>query len=275
MSLYNSLGDSGVISVPIGRVGKLSDSAFTHKHTLQNMLINRLEDVGFENVVSFSKGHSHSNSPWSFLAIMKDDNLRAKWFSNEAEMNLRILRQSVETKTGETPFHYFDGSTMMSYKFPSRIDEEIYCRQKPKPKVCTRHSFDPEKEHFPSSSFQVKHSGMGEKSGRGVFAKQHIPEGSYIALDGCVNGMFVLPLTAVILDKMYNLKHLPYWKTFLKGYLHGYGWTQYEYGLESIGVDQGIFSFVRKKKEIVAFSRPSNPFSNNFLLFPPLFLGKS
>jgi len=217
--LHSALRESAVVCLPAGRAGSLGDSPYIRKHGLQEAFLDQVIESGFENVVTFTKAHSHSRSPSRFLVLITDHKLRANWFLNEAEVNLRILKRAVETSDGASPFRYFDGATMMSYKFPSRIDEEMYCRRDPE--RCFGHGFDPERDHFTSSMFHVKQSKAGGNSGRGTFANQRVPAGSYIGLDDCVNGLYVAPWTSDILDDVFELRGLPYWNAFVHGYLHG------------------------------------------------------
>lgn len=226
-SLYNSLSEYGVIAVPADSKRALIDYPLSPKQQLRKNLLVKAKESGFENAVDFSEASQ------SFIAIMKEEKSGSHWLSNSAEVNLQLQRRSLDTATGGSPFRFFDGSTMMSYKFPTRIDEEIYCRSDPRPDVCTGHGFDPEREGYPASSFEVKHSEVGEKAGRGVFAKERVPAGSFIGIDDCVNGMYVPPPAHSIIYGMQDMSD--YWRTLYGGYLDGYGWGEKEYGKDSIG----------------------------------------
>lgn len=61
---------------------------------------------------------------------------RARWYRNAAEINLDIHERTVKTKSGASPFYYFDGPTMVSYQVPHRNVESVFCRRQPTPKEC-------------------------------------------------------------------------------------------------------------------------------------------
>lgn len=48
------------------------------------------------------------------------------------DIHERILR----TKTGDSALRYFDGPTMMSYKFPSKASEKVFCLRESKKEMC-------------------------------------------------------------------------------------------------------------------------------------------
>jgi len=228
VSLYNSLDSLGVISIPTGRIGKPTDHPNSPTQYLRENFLKTAEEAGFESIKSFNEGSSQLNHQQNFLVLVKDPTSRAAWYSDEAEVNLRMREQSAETKSGRLPFQYFDGATKMSYKFPSRLEEDLYCRRFPKPKVCRKHGYDPELVDYPASDLEVKHTGVGEKAGRGLFSKVHIPKGAIVGLADCVHSMYVSPSTNALMQDMVDTE-LPYWKTLYTSYVDGYGWQQFSY----------------------------------------------
>jgi hypothetical protein len=71
-------------------------------------------------------------------------------------VDLKIRERVVQTRSGESPLHYFDGATMKSYHFPNKFTEVVYCRTVPVPESCSdSNSFDAETEddQVPTSSF--------------------------------------------------------------------------------------------------------------------------
>jgi hypothetical protein len=105
------------------------------------------------------------------------------------------------------------------------VHEDVWCRDDNSWNGECRigHGFDPEVPNIAIEAFEVRQSGV-PSGGRGIYAKKAIPQGAYIGLEECVNGMFVPPVTLNLLDDCLNLD-LPYWKTFSLGYLDGYGWS--------------------------------------------------
>jgi hypothetical protein len=84
--------------------------------------------------------------------------------------------------------------TMKSFRYPSKGSEVAFCRLRPDVKDCKNgHGFDPERHNIPMSSLEVKTSSLGENVGRGVFAKRHIPQNSYIGLDKLIPPIYVSP----------------------------------------------------------------------------------
>lgn len=224
------------MAVPADKKRSLAHHPMSQKQELRKNFLSVAEEAGFENAVDFTEAHSRLGSSQSFIAVMKDEKSGGNWLSNEATVNLQIQRRSSNTVTAGSPFHFFDSTTMMSYKFPSRIDEEIYCRSDPRPEDCSGHGFDPDRIGFPASSFEVRHSAVGDRAGRGIFAKERVPAGSFIGVDDCVNGMYVSHTATSLLYDMQEKVGLPYWKTLVTGYLDGYGWSDSEYGVESSGM---------------------------------------
>ena len=128
---------------------------------------------------------------------------RAAWYRNEAEIAVAIHERSVRTKSGTNPFRYFDGPTMVSYQVPSRAMETVFCRRIPTPDTCLGHRhFTSELDNVPLSELQVKHSGLGENSGRGVFAKVDIPKGSYVAAEKSVELEYFMPSTVDLIEEL-------------------------------------------------------------------------
>jgi len=219
---YDTSRENGIIVVPTGSKRTMATHPMMPDQVVRERVLEEVEEVGFDVVVDYLEAHSPPRSPQSFIAIMKGEESGAGWLSNEAEVSLRIRKRTVMgNDSGTALFRSFDGATMMTYKFPSRIDEEIFCRSEPKPKACIGHGFDPEKAAFPASAFEARHSGAGEQSGRGVFAKERVSKGSYIGIDDCVNGMNVPPFAYTMLKYMLDATELPYFKTFALGYLDG------------------------------------------------------
>ena len=88
-----------------------------------------------------------------FLVAFHGDALLGRWFANEAQVNLAIREQLA------TPLPHFDGSTMLSFQYPSRAAEDVFCERHPTDSTCQMgHGLDPSKELIPINSFEVKAS---------------------------------------------------------------------------------------------------------------------
>lgn len=228
-SLYRSLSADGVISIQVGSASDLKDHPLMQAkddHMLD--LLELLEEVGFESIIDYDESQGRFAAPWSFLAIMKNERSRVNWFVNDADVSLTMRSRARKTKNGASPFHYFDGATMMSYKFPTRIQEELWCRRGPTPEKCRGHGYDPERQNFPASSFEVKTKASGAATGQVVLAKEKIPKGSYVELDECVNRMYISPSTYGLLFQMAG-SNLRYWVTLAYGLVGGFGSVSIKY----------------------------------------------
>jgi len=204
-ALYRSLSPGGVVSIQVGGPSKLKGHPTMEKNKAEMLdLLAVLEEAGFASILDYDESQGRFAAPWSFLAVMKEETTRAPWFGNEADMNLAIQKRSKKTKDGRSPFSYFDGATMMSYKFPTRIHEEIWCHRNPSPETCQGHGYDPERQNFPAASFEVKKTSAsdGPMVLPEIFAKERIPKGSYIDLDECVNRIYVGPSTFGLLHRL-------------------------------------------------------------------------
>lgn len=121
------------------------------------------------------------------------------------------------TVDGESPFLYFDGATMTSFRYPTKNVETVYCRRDPLPESCKGgHGYDVERQNIPATSLEVKPSSSHD--GLGVFAKSDIPEHSYTGLEKLVHSLYVAPAT-------YNLalRSDRFRANVVKQYLHEYG----------------------------------------------------
>jgi hypothetical protein len=172
-------------------------------------------------------GHSGFSLPWQYVVAFKDYETRADWFSNAASVTKKIRERSLSTVDGSSPFLYFDGPTMSTYHFPSKETEVVFCRGNPHLENCREgHGFDPERRSFPISSLEVKQSSLGERTGRGVFAKVDIPRQSYVGLEKLIPIIYGSPQTYNLMAnwEYYNETIYDYYRgEHLEVYVHGYG----------------------------------------------------
>lgn len=148
------------------------------------------------------------------VVAFKSYKTRTRWYANAAAIDLEIQRRAVKTKSCTSPFHYFDGATMVSYQVPTKPMEIAHCRQEPIPEECQdgRLEFDPEYANVPERSFEVRKSEQGDNAGRGVFTKVNILEGSYLTSGASSYPIrFPPPTTALIVgmdDKVLEAKRV-------------------------------------------------------------------
>ena len=165
-------------------------------------------------------------APWTFVVAFKSYSARKRWFGNAAQFDLEIKKRGVRTKSGVSPFRYFDGPTMVSYQVPPRAMETVYCRKEPTPEECLdgESTYDANYPNAPLTSFEVKKSSVGDNAGRGVFAKVFIPEDTYLSAETSCHSVLFMPSTVALIEALeeeptgYELEALDY-------YMHGYGFT--------------------------------------------------
>jgi hypothetical protein len=153
------------------------------------------------------------------------------WFTNEAAVSLRVQRRSLQTVDGKSPFLYFDGATMMSYQYPSKQSEVVFCRREPTPEGCTGgRGYDLDRINIPISALEVKQSSLGEHAGRGVFAKIDIPASSYVGLEESVhNTIYMDPSNYALASSWCRTDDKCHWSSSvgtggnIEMFMHGYG----------------------------------------------------
>jgi hypothetical protein len=235
-TFQQALGEQGVLVTHIGEAGNLSDAVDasplppTHEDAAAQVLhhdfIEGLAEAGFESIFEYTESHGRVVlAPWTFVVALKDADTRARWFRSEAQVQLDLHRRSRRLKGNdkELPFQFFDGATFMTYQFPNRIAEETWCRNNAG-KCGNGHGFDPSIPDRNESSYRVARSNVAN-GGRGVFALEDIPKGSYMGNEECVNGMFVPPNTMEIMEDFDNSAlsdATAFWTTVYKGFIDGY-----------------------------------------------------
>jgi hypothetical protein len=183
------------------------------------LLIDTLQHMtGFQNIVDYNE---HDEK---FVVGMKCKQCRANWIWNPALFQIQMAKRMSTTSYND----FFDGPAMIQYQFPSRIVEEVWCRDDyddNDDSFCRGHGYDPEIVNVPVSSLIVNTS-LVANGGRGVFTTQPIQKGSYIIVDDCVNGIIVpiptLDLLETASDVLTNVSE--FWEVVSDGFMDGYGW---------------------------------------------------
>lgn len=129
------------------------------------------------------------------------------------------------TISGEPTFAYFDGATMMSYRYPSKNSEAVFCRRQPMPDGCQDgHGFDLDRVNIPITALEVRKSSLGENVGRGVFATMDIPRVSYVGLAQLVHTVYIDPSAYAVIRSFDNHDILYYDRAeILERYASAYG----------------------------------------------------
>jgi hypothetical protein len=162
---------------------------------------------------------------WSIAVGFKDYGTRARWYRNEAEIDVEIHQRAVQTKSGNNPFVYFDGPTMFSYQIPSKAAEIVFCRDDPTPAECVAPSvqLNPETPNVLIEFFEVRNSTAGENAGRGLFTTIDIPRGSYLGAEQSVHSVSLRPSSYSIIDELQDTLDEAYDLFYVDAYATGYG----------------------------------------------------
>ncbi|KAG7360295.1 spermine/spermidine synthase domain containing protein [Nitzschia inconspicua] len=250
-SLPNALADGGIFVAQVGAGGAINDPA---EHLTLNLnrikFIESLVSLGFPSIRDFTDGgHSGFEASWQIIAAFKDVNTKADWLANPALVDLKIYSRSLPTIDGTTPFQYFDGPLMQTFHHPSKQSEVHFCKGNPTIKDCIQgHGFDPERENLRlSDTLEVRQSTLGERAGRGVFAKVDIPQSAYIGLDKLIPIIHGSTQTFDLMGKWCN--QIPwicdyFWGEELEYYTFGYGHIFSYNGLEEVFVDSTFHCFI-------------------------------
>lgn len=156
-----------------------------------------------------------------FLVALKSESNRARWYRNEAEINIELNQRLVSDPHGQSLLRFFDGATMVGFQIPSRATENHFCGRNPDKCVLTGEIFDRNIKDHPIAEFEVKTSTKGPF--RGCFTKVDILQKEYLALENCTQQMFVAPTTYSIIDDMRITTNHDFIFVLNDGYIEGYG----------------------------------------------------
>jgi len=218
-TLYNSLSENGVMVFQLGEAPDYtSPAAQFSSDSRREKFIHILEEVGFEALHLYEDGNCGFEGPWTFLVAFKGDGDDQAWYMNQAEIEVEIHKRILRTKNGDHALDYFDGAAMQSYRHPHKVFESVFCRTDPKPDSCTTDHF---RESVHLSDLEVKMSSVSDGSGRGVFTKVDIKEGTAIAKEVNTRTIHVpgssLHLIEQYMEESEDIKQV-------HDYIDGYGW---------------------------------------------------
>lgn len=241
-AMYNSLNEEGVFVAQTGISISLDDpSAMNSREKHGYLFKNALQKAGFKTIKEYEDSHGNFQGVWSFFAAFTSPSSKMRWHANEAEINLAIKKRIIPTKAGKSPLIYFDAATMKIYEYTSRAHEVNFCRTKPDAYGCQQnHGIDTNIIEIPASSFELRES---TDSGRGVFAKEEIAEGSYLALKEQTQDIFIPPSTYNLISNF--TKHpVGHEHAFFSAFLNGYGCPNQYYGGTGRAVHTGLLAFM-------------------------------
>jgi spermidine synthase len=193
-SLMKSLSEEGVLMIRIGQTPDLSDPRpDLGPYKVREKLLQMFEehpDVAAMHV--YEEMRSGFLDPHSFLVVCRNVSCRSRWYAKSDVIDYNIYDRIVKTKSGREALKFFDGTTQYSYQVPPMHWEAVYCRREPTPFECAYRSLDFSKpihefylDNDERSSFRIemKSNDEGKLIGSSVFAKVHIPKGSFIMPD--------------------------------------------------------------------------------------------
>mmetsp|Transcript_937 Transcript_937/g.1444 ORF Transcript_937/g.1444 Transcript_937/m.1444 type:complete len:866 (+) Transcript_937:187-2784(+) len=240
-SLYNALEDDGMIVFQLGSAPDHRDAPDTlNINRRRAILIEELEEVEFESFHIYEDGNCGFEYPWTFFVVMKDSLDDSAWYKNEAETQVAIHQRILRTHSGAPALKYFDGATLKGYQIPHKVFESTFCRQDPTPDGCITEETRIADIH--QSDLEVKISGLGDRSGRGVFTKVDIKKGMSIGREATANPVYFSP-SATRLIQHYADDYVEE-TSKVYDYMDGYGWQTETMGHPSYYVDSSMQTFV-------------------------------
>lgn len=244
-SMPNALNTDGIFISQVGESTGTNDPPEIYTLDLnRSRLIKSLSRLGFSTIRSYiDNAHSGFGFPWQFIVAFRNSDVKADWFANPSLVDLKIRTRAMVTRDGGSPFKFFDGATMQSFYYPSKLTEIVYCLGHPESRDCKEgHGFDPNRQNIPISTIEVRQSSMGEKAGRGVFAKIDIPRDSYIGLEKHIPFVEGDAHTYGLILKTNKLNGGK-WGSALASYINDYGEMSSQSGQDSFIIDSTMQSF--------------------------------
>jgi hypothetical protein len=245
-SITNALGEDGILVTQVGQNAEMKWPGVQYSNKIAEYLfIEQLKQEGFVAIEEYSEAHGGFMEVWKFIIAFREIESFARWHHNHAMIDLELYDRAMDTIDGvESPFRYFDSATMMTYQYPSRVNAEVFCRSTPVPPLCDKgHGLDPTRSNAHISTLEVRQSAI-PSAGRGVYAKEDIPKGSYVAADSGCKSVLVMPSTTDLIHQFSTAGIVDHrWRMF-HPYLHGYGFQSDFYGEASFSVDASILMFM-------------------------------
>jgi hypothetical protein len=131
------LRPNGVLVAQVGEANTIhSPSSEFSIDKARSKFIENLVALGVKAVRIYEESHNGFFSPWEFVVAFNEPTSVSEWFSNSAEINLKIRKRSMDALGGGSLFLHFDGATMESFRFPSKGSEVSFCRERHSSRDC-------------------------------------------------------------------------------------------------------------------------------------------
>lgn len=234
--------DEGVLVVHVGRQ--------EGHHRLEDGPADSLVSRHYQNELlahfskNFQTAREYEQGDDRFLIAFRDRASTVFWNLGQDHVDLELAKRALPAASGLWPFRSFDGATMMQYQSPSRLVEDVYCRSRPQPPLCSaKHGMDPEIDNVPITSLHVRQSQI-PNGGRGLFFTEAVPKGTYIAAEELVNGIFMSPLATEYSNEMEKyLPGHPYFEA-IGAYAFAYGFANDFFGDTGFSIEPSRLCFI-------------------------------
>ena len=137
----------------------------TTTHTGQDLgyleVTDEMEKIGYESIHLYEDEDDINDfrTQRKFLVAFKAFASRADWYSNEAEILIRLHRRR---RINNSALNFFDAPAMLKYQIPSKAVEHAYCQG----------DDDVTKDECEELRGLNRQSGMGEHSGEGCLQRK-------------------------------------------------------------------------------------------------------
>ena len=186
-AMMTSLSDEGVLIIQVGTAPNIHDpraeyGVYQRRERMFNML--ELQD-DVEAMFVYEEAHCGFLEPHAFLVVCKSVSCRGRWLQDASGVDFDIYDRIATTKSKERALVHYDGSTQLSYRYPPKAWETVYCRREPIPFECAYMALDQNAElheyvvdNEEEGSFKVEF--LEPNNTPKVTAIRDIPKGSYI-----------------------------------------------------------------------------------------------
>jgi len=273
-ALSNALTGEGILVSQIGLSDEASDppTEYTLESSLEVDFIPHLKDRGFGRILTYDDMHGGFLGLWSYLIAFRDPSCASRWYANQAEVDLAIRQRILPPPTASSgdatssssssPLRYFDGATIESMAYPTALEAGIFCLKRDNARYCDLgRGFDPARPNAAAASLEVRQRrDDGDSEGgvvRGVFSRNAIPRGSYVAIEEGIHDVVIPPSTHGVVRGMMGSNDTATdeassdsfdaggrWRKAFDGYLFGQKFLSTSFGRPSYSADSGIRYFL-------------------------------
>lgn len=238
-ALTNALTPSGIVISQVGISPYGQDVMVYPVSTVLDNFINLLHKNGAVSVKTYSEGHCQFLAPWEFIIFFMSPESKARWYGEASWIDLELSKRAVATKSGSSPFRYFDGASHQTYQYHSRLQEDVFCLREPKPDRCLiPRGYDQEVPNVSAKDIETA-SSVASSRAKVVSFRRDVPHGSYLALDDGDRSIVVLPFAFKQVEEGARASSL---LSPLQLFFGGHKSTRDFYGLQSFFVESGMLS---------------------------------